>query len=684
MMRVLVLAWLAVVALALGEPANAERRVALVIGNGAYENAGTLANAPRDAAAMAALLTRVGFEVESVHDLNQRDLVQALRRFSRRADGADLALFFYAGHGVQANDVNYLLPVDANPERAEDLRYEGIDVTSVLSSMLGARARLLFLDACRNNPLADRLASRSRSVSRGLARIDTADAGTLISFATAPGMTADDGDAGNSPFTTALIEHLATPGLEIHTALTRVRNRVMAATGDRQVPWENSSLRTEIYVTPNAAEPVMAAAAPAATAPAAPAQPAPAAAPASDGLELRFWESAERGNSIAEYQAYLRRYPNGGFADLARARVAALEEARTAARSFATAQAASPTNAAPAAPPPAAAAAQQAQAAPPLEPPTFQLGPEPQAGQRPPSALPQSTAAAQQAAPVAPATPAPAPVPQPAPVTPPVAPAQAVPPPPVTAQVPAASAVAAIDRTLIAARPTIVRAAAGDAAPRVGQLAADATVEATGRTQVGAVAWYRVAFQGREGWVAAGAMREIDPAEVAAWSRVRGSREQQPYEDFLRAYPRGYFAERARRLASAGSANAPAPSPPPAANAPPQQVASRPPAGAGPRGCYRASRSGGNYVRFCFDGGSGRREESVSTEVQAGAFVSSSNTRHDLCQAPLTVAGGGEGLRVSWPAAACGPSSSSGGSTICSVSGDGAVLTCGSEAYRRD
>jgi hypothetical protein len=176
-------------------------------------------------------------------------------------------------------------------------------------------------------------------------------------------------------------------------------------------------------------------------------------------------------------------------------------------------------------------------------------------------------------------------------------------------------------------------------------------------------------------------MREIDPAEVAAWSRVRGSREPQAYEEFLRAYPRGYFAERARRLASAGPAAPPTPA---AANAPPQQVASRPPAGAGPRGCYRAARSGGNYVRFCFDGGSGRREEAVSTEVQSGVFVSSSNTRHDLCQAPLAIAGGGDELRVSWPASACGPSSSSGGSTICRVSGDGSVLTCGSEPYRRD
>jgi uncharacterized caspase-like protein len=411
----MVLAWLAVATLALAEPASAERRVALVVGNGAYDNAGTLANAPRDAAAMAALLTRVGFEVETVHDQNQHDFVQALRRFSRRADGADLALFFYAGHGVQANDVNYLLPVDANPERAEDLRYDGIDIASVLSAMLGARARLVFLDACRNNPLADRLASRSRSISRGLARIETADAGTLIAFATAPGMTADDGDGSNSPFTSALLEHLATPGLEIRAALTRVRNRVMAATGDRQVPWENSSLRTEVYVTPTAADAVVAAA---------PTGPgAPAAAPAADGLEVRFWESAERGNTIAEYQAYLRRYPDGGFADLARARVAALEEARAAARSFAvpgtpgapTAPATPPQTVVAAAPPPSTPqefpTAQLVPAPQPL--PTFQ--PDPQIAQ-PPAAPPPAPAPQ----PVAVQPPAPAPAPRPVAVQPPV------------------------------------------------------------------------------------------------------------------------------------------------------------------------------------------------------------------------------------------------------------------------
>jgi uncharacterized caspase-like protein len=609
------LALLSVVAAA--RPAVAERRVALVVGNGAYQNVGRLANAPRDGESMAALLARLDFEVELLRDLGQRDLAQALRRFSRRADGADVALFFYAGHSVQANDVNYLLPVDGNPERAEDLRFDGIDLGQVLGVMQGARARLIFLDACRNNPLADRLAARSRGVSRGLARVDTSDVGTLIAFATSPGATAEDGAGANSPFTQALLEHLATPGLEVRGALTRVRNQVMAATGDRQVPWENSSLRSEIYL---------------AVLPAPQSLPAPpAAAPGRDTVELRFWESAERGNTPADYQAYLRRYPEGSFAELARIRMVALDLARVAA-SLA----------------PAAAPALPADAA----------------------ALPVPPAAAGQV----PAAPTPSA------------------PPTVVAAAPAATAVAAIDRTLVMLRPTVVRGGAGDTAPRIGQLAADAATRATGRAQIGAQTWYRISYQASEGWIAGAAAREIEPAELAAWTQVRDSRDEAALEDFVRSYPRGHYVERARQrlqgLHGALPANAaPGAVVPPAARAPTQAAARASQPAAVPGGCFRLPRAGGQYVRLCLTGTGGTRQETIAVSWGGGSLSGGGGwdqNRRELCTAPLVVADLAGQVRLSWAASTCGQATASAGSTTCSAGGDGGALTCGGDVYRRE
>jgi hypothetical protein len=492
--------------------AQTERRVALVVGNGAYQNVSRLANAPNDADAMAQLLARIGFEVETAKDQSQRDLGLALRRFSRRADGAEIALFFYAGHGIQANDVNYLLPIDSSAERPEDLRFDAVDIGSVLEAMQGAHARLLFLDACRNNPLADRMAARSRGVSRGLARIETSDVGTLIAFATAPGTTADDGAGPNSPFTSALVENLSTPGLEVHAALTRVRDRVMAATGDRQVPWENSSLRSEVYLV-QAAPPAVVS------------QPQPPAS-AIDPIELRFWESAERGNALSDYQTYLRRYPAGNFAEFARNRIAALQDAQAAAPRPAPVAATTPPTPAP---PPAS------------QPPASQ----------PPASQPSASALPAAATPVGPVAGGAPPAATSPPRTPPLRPPRPAPSPaPAVAAAPAASAPTAIDRLLIAPRATGVRAGPSETAPRIGQLAADATAPATGRTQIDGQTWYRIAYQGHEGWIAGAMAREIDPAEVTAWNRARESRQDAALEEFLRAYPRGYFADRARaRLA---------------------------------------------------------------------------------------------------------------------------------------
>jgi hypothetical protein len=251
--------------------------------------------------------------------------------------------------------------------------------------------------------------------------------------------------------------------------------------------------------------------------------------------------------------------------------------------------------------------------------------------------------------------------------------------------VPAARAVEALERTLVATRTTVVRAAAGDAAARIGQLAFDATIRATGRTQIGAQAWYRVAFQNREGWVSSTTLREIDPAEAAVWPRVRDGRDAAALEEFLREYPRGHYAARARQALEALRAPAPTNVPPAAVARPPAAV-TPPAANAGAiSGCYRTARSGGNYVRFCFEGGGGAREESVSSQsfgyTQANM---SQSTLRDVCRAPLSIASGGDELRVSWPAATCGTGSSSGGSALCRVGGDRNTVVCGGETYRRD
>lgn len=231
--------------------AQAERRVALVIGNSAYEYATRLRNPGNDSDAMAAALGTLGFEVFSGRDLSRSQTERLLRDFGRNAAGADLALVFFAGHGLQVDGENWILPVDAKLEEALDLPFEALPLDTLMRSLDGASARVLMLDACRDNPFVGRMQSTGmqRSLGRGLAPIEVRDRGTLVVFATAPGMTADDGSGANSPFTTALLEHLATPGMEIRQLLTRVRQSVVTSTGGRQTPWENSSLLSDIYLS---------------------------------------------------------------------------------------------------------------------------------------------------------------------------------------------------------------------------------------------------------------------------------------------------------------------------------------------------------------------------------------------------------------------------------------------------
>jgi uncharacterized caspase-like protein len=234
--------------------AQAAGKVALVIGNGAYQNATPLPNPPNDAADMAVALEKLGFKVISGADLNQAQMVEKVGDFEEAARDADVTLFFYAGHGMQVNGLNYLVPVDAKLERSTSLQFETIETSLIMSSMSGGgRTAIALLDACRNNPLSRSFSrslgkTRSAAVGQGLAPPTMASGGMIIGFSTAPGEVAADGDGRNSPFTAALLKNITTPGLEIQQLMTRVKADVYSSTKETQEPWHNSSLRTEVFL----------------------------------------------------------------------------------------------------------------------------------------------------------------------------------------------------------------------------------------------------------------------------------------------------------------------------------------------------------------------------------------------------------------------------------------------------
>lgn len=228
------------------------KRVALVIGNSNYQFSSKLANPGNDAQDIAQTLRQLGFDVVEGRDLDRRGMDDALRQYSRKLDGAGLAILFYSGHGVQVNERNYLIPIDARIERAADLNLDAVDVQRIIDQMEAEkRVNLIFLDACRDNPLTRSLrvasGTRSAAVGMGLAPVQSA-AGTLIAYATQPNNVALDGDGRNSPFTTALLKHMVVPNLEVELMMKQVRLDVMAATREKQVPWGHSSLVGNVYL----------------------------------------------------------------------------------------------------------------------------------------------------------------------------------------------------------------------------------------------------------------------------------------------------------------------------------------------------------------------------------------------------------------------------------------------------
>src|SRR3978361_1949097 len=288
-MRFLIAALSAATLLVSASSAFADKRVAFVAGNGAYKNVAALPNPAVDAKSMARLLRNVGFDVVEGSNLTRDKMTEKLLDFGKKAEGADVALFFYAGHVIAVNGITYRRPVGAGLKSEMDVKLgAAINVDLTLEQTMGdAKVKLVFLDACRDNPFAAKIrsakATRSVSVASGLAEMKSGE-GTLIAFATGPGQTALDGEAGtNSPFTRALMANIASPGVEIQQAMTKVRAQVNEETNKGQLPWGHTNLIGSVYLN-GAPGPATASGTPAA------APVAVASAPGSD-VEVEFWRS---------------------------------------------------------------------------------------------------------------------------------------------------------------------------------------------------------------------------------------------------------------------------------------------------------------------------------------------------------------------------------------------------------
>jgi uncharacterized caspase-like protein len=307
--------------------AMASKRVALVIGNSNYQNAPALTNPANDAAAITEMFKQADFDViDSRRDLKSQEMRRALRDFGDKARGADIAVVYFAGHGLEVDGSNYVVPVDAVLERDADAEDEAVSLNRILLAVEPAtHLRLVILDACRDNPFAKKMKRTlaSRSVGRGLVGVEANKPNTFIAFAAKEGSTALDGDGKNSPFSAALIKHLTTPGLDIRKAFGYVRDDVMSATGNQQEPYTTNSLGgSDVTLVP-----------------------APAGASAAGNNPnadiRRDYELAERVGTREAWDSFVAAHQTGFYSDLARAQrnklaaeaaqAAATEKARAAA-----------------------------------------------------------------------------------------------------------------------------------------------------------------------------------------------------------------------------------------------------------------------------------------------------------------------------------------------------------------
>jgi hypothetical protein len=291
------------------ESPQSEQRVALVIGNSAYETA-PLKNPVNDAQDIAQALRELGFEVIYRENLDQNNMKRAIRAFGEKIRHGEIGLFYYAGHGVQVKGENYLVPIGAKVDSEEEVEYEGVNAGFVLAQMEKARnsMNIVILDACRNNPFARSF----RSESRGLA-VMNAPSGVLIAYATAPGSVASDGSARNGVYTQELLKFMRTPNLGIEEVFKRVRISVRSLTQGRQTPWEASSLVGDFYFLKGEqlANAVIA-------------QPtAPSVDPVA--IELSYWDTIKNSINPEDFKAYLREYPNGRFVNLAKNRLSSID-----------------------------------------------------------------------------------------------------------------------------------------------------------------------------------------------------------------------------------------------------------------------------------------------------------------------------------------------------------------------
>ena len=309
------------------QPALAGKRVALIIGNSSYQNVAALTNPANDATAITEMFKKASFDVvDSRRDLKSQEMRRALRDFGDKARGADIAVIYFAGHGLEVDGVNYAVPVDATLERDVDVDDEAIALNRILLAAEPAtQLRLIILDACRDNPFARKMKRTiaSRSIGRGLVGVEANRPNTFIAFAAKEGSTAADGDGQNSPFSTALLKHLTRPGLDIRKAFGYVRDDVMSATGNQQEPYTTNSLGgNDVTLVP------------------APAAPPPASGNANADIRHDY-ELAERVGTREAWASFIAANPSGFYTELAKAqqsklaaetaRIAATEKAHNAA-----------------------------------------------------------------------------------------------------------------------------------------------------------------------------------------------------------------------------------------------------------------------------------------------------------------------------------------------------------------